>query len=314
MNCLKMKPFYPQHEIDNYLKLLENVNFSSVNTLRAYKNDLFEFFNVKSEDSTLKPFQFISVDQLKAFIFSRLSIWKDKKLSTRNRKIGALKSFFNYLFKEKKIEENLGTLIPSPKVPKKIPHFISFDEVLSCLSFLSNEIQAIHEDQKRKLNSSQTLFFLVLYGGGLRVSEACQLKWNNISFEKRSLRILGKGQKERIIVIPKIVCLSLKSFSEKYFSSSEFVFGDRELSPRTGYEWIRSIGKKAGLTKSLNPHALRHSYATHLLSSGANLRVIQTLLGHESLAATEKYTHLSLNHLYHVMENHHPLGKKIKPL
>ncbi len=314
MNCLKMKPFYPQVELDNYLKLLENVNFSSVNTLRAYKNDLLEFFNIKTKTSNSKPYQFISNDQLKAFIYSRLSIWKDKKLSTRNRKIGALKSFLNYLFNEKKIEENLGTMIPSPKVPKKIPHFISFDEVLSCLNFLSNEIQFTQEDQKRRLNSSQTLFFLVLYGGGLRISEACQLKWNHISFDKRSLRILGKGQKERIIIVPKIVSSALKSFSEKYHSSSEFVFGDQELPQRTGYEWIRSIGKKAGLTKTLNPHALRHSYATHLLSSGANLRVIQTLLGHESLAATEKYTHLSLNHLYHVMENHHPLGKKIKPL
>lgn len=288
-------------EISKYLKYMENVKFSSPHTLRAYKNDLSEIFN---EDSPQKAFE----EDLKKYLLSHLSIWKDKKLSTRNRKIGTLKSFMGYLFEEKITETNIAEALPSPKVPKKIPHFLSFDEVLSCLSFYKKSLnQEASEAEKIKIKQQQ-LLFLLLYGGGLRISEACQLKWSEINFLQKSLRIKGKGNKERIVILPDMVNEELKNC--KRHTETTFVFGEAPLNTRVGFEWIRQTGIKSGLIKNLHPHALRHSYATHLLTSGANLRVIQTLLGHESLVATEKYTHLSLNQLYHVMQTHHPLGKK----
>lgn len=297
-----MKINLPQ-EIAKYLKYMENVKSSSPHTLRAYKNDLSEIFNENSPQKS-------SAEDLKKYLLSHLSIWKDKKLSTRNRKIGTLKSFMGYLFEEKITETNIAEALPSPKVPKKIPHFLSFDEVLSCLQYFKNQMQKNSSELDLKKLRQQQLLFLLLYGGGLRISEACNLKWSEINLLQKSLRILGKGNKERIVIVPEMVIEELKKFKNKT-ENQTFLFGDAPLNTRVGFEWIRQTGVKANLIKHLHPHALRHSFATHLLTSGANLRVIQTLLGHESLVATEKYTHLSLNQLYHVMENNHPLGKKI---
>lgn len=290
-------------DISKYLKFMENVKSSSPHTLRAYKNDLAEIFNESTP-------QKMSEEELKKYLLSHLSIWKDKKLSTRNRKIGTLKSFMGYLFEEKITEVNIAEALPSPKVPKKIPHFLSFDEVVSCLQYFKNQMQKETSELELNRLKQKQLLFLLLYGGGLRISEACNLKWSEINLHQKSLRILGKGNKERIVIIPEMVIEELQKYKNK-LQNQTYIFGDAPLNTRLGFEWIRQTGVKANLIKHLHPHALRHSFATHLLTSGANLRIIQTLLGHESLVATEKYTHLSLNQLYHVMENHHPLGKKI---
>ena len=310
MNSIRFDPTKVQEEISNYLKYMENIKISSPHTLRAYKNDLAEFFP-KNHESITEP------TDLKSYIHSQLNVWKNLKLSSRNRKIGSLKSFLNYLFDKKLTDTRLSETVPTPKVPKKIPHFISFDEIQSCLNFLNeaiknSQIQNSRSTEDKNLPQQQLLLFLLLYGGGLRISEACNLQWENVSLSQRALRITGKGQKQRIVVLPEPINEHLKLYKQSLTYQTKFLFGDSSLNPRVGYNWIKNIGLKTGLINHLHPHALRHSYATHLLSSGANLRVIQTLLGHESLAATEKYTHLNLNQLYHTLENNHPLGKKIK--
>jgi integrase/recombinase XerC/integrase/recombinase XerD len=147
---------------------------------------------------------------------------------------------------------------------------------------------------------------LLLYGGGLRISEACSLRWSDMEMAgERSLRVAGKGGRQRVVTVPELTWSALQALPHE----GRFVFGGEcELSSRKAYEWVRQAGARAGLLKPLHPHALRHSYATHLLSSGADLRVLQELLGHRSLAATQKYTHLSLDHLARAMEKHHPLS------
>ncbi len=142
------------------------------------------------------------------------------------------------------------------------------------------------------------------------MSEACQLKWTNVDLEKKILRILGKGQKERLVALPDLTITELKRTNQ----SEIYVWGSKELNQRTAYSMIRTLGAKANLLRPLHPHALRHSFATHLLSSGANLRTLQELLGHQSLSATEKYTHLSVDQLARTMEKSHPLGNQLKPL
>ncbi|MEQ1724112.1 MAG: tyrosine-type recombinase/integrase, partial [Pseudobdellovibrio sp.] len=156
---------------------------------------------------------------------------------------------------------------------------------------------------------NQKTLFLLLYGGGLRISEACNLKWSDINFKEKRILILGKGNKERYAVLPSFCMDHLNAMFKKRESKNTYVFGDNPLNTRTGYEYIRTIGASAGLMKPLHPHSLRHSYATHLLTSGTNLRTLQTLLGHESLQATEKYTHLSVDHLARLIEQTHPLRK-----
>lgn len=217
------------------------------------------------------------------------SLWKNLAASSRGRKTACVRGFVKWLFAEKYVEDDFSTRLVAPKISQKLPHFLSVDEALAL-------IRALPEGPQRAL-------VLLLYGGGLRVSEAGGLRWKDLLAESKSLRVTGKGAKERVIALPDLVWREVKALERK----NEFVFGEA-LSNRKAYEWVRSAGRTANLLKPLHPHALRHSYATHLLTSGADLRVLQELLGHRSLAATQKYTHLSLDHLARAMEKHHPLS------
>ena len=300
-------------QIDNFLKYLENIESCSPLTLKAYRLDLSQAFEIDTENKkqsktnknkiNLKnqPLSFDSAEQLWLVCRERLSIWGNLSLASRNRKSATLKSFFNYLYLNKIIDKNYADQIVCPKVPKKIPHFISVDEVLSILTYIKNN--------KDNIQPQQETLFLLLYGGGLRISEACQLKWNQISFDEKKLTILGKGSKTRLVILPTF-CIDALSRYRKNNPQTVFVFGEKALNPRTGYEHIRSLGAAAGLMHPLHPHSLRHSFATHMLASGTNLRTLQKLLGHDTLQATEKYTHLNIDTLARIMDGAHPLAKK----
>lgn len=281
-------------EISKYLKYLENIESASPHTLRAYRLDLEQAFGtlITPQNSPETP-----EEDLKGLLRQALLGWSDLSPKSRNRKIATLKSFLNHLFEQQKISSALGLTLHSPKTPKKIPNFITLDEVFSLIQCL----EGLRDEKSKQV---RILFFL-LYGAGLRISEACSLEWKNVDLTSSRICVRGKGGKERWVALPKPLLPILKS--EKF--ATPYVFGDSPLDPRKGYEWIRGLGAQAGLIRPLHPHALRHSYATHLLSSGANLRVIQSLLGHSSLSATEKYTHLTLDHLHQSLETHHPLSK-----
>ena len=305
-----MSPKATALEIDNYLKYMENIKSASPHTLRAYKKDLSLFFDPVKYSKT-------NTIDLRNYLSAQLVSLGRLSMATRNRKVGCLKSFLNWMYETRLIDTALSEFYHSPKVPRKMPHFISFDEATSCISFLSKNKQLDIESLQKKL------LFLFLYGAGLRISEGCRLKFLDINEPEKKIVVRGKGGKERIVVCPEFVWIEwaryVQFLKKRYlsdFRKLEFVFlckpedeKSKPISERTGYSWIRAIGAGAGLTQSLNPHALRHSFATHLLNSGANLRVIQSLLGHSTLAATEKYTHLNLTQLYNTMERAHPLGK-----
>ena len=291
-----MKSFRIFENIDKYLKYMEFVESSSSHTIKAYALDLSQVFksDINSYKSDLNEAEIMDAVR-KAF-----NTWASLSLATRNRKAATLKSFFSWSFQEGVLEKDLSLSVTCPKVPKKIPHFISVDEALAVIHSLENE----------QLLKDKTLF-LLLYGGGLRISEACNLKWSHINISQRTLRILGKGKKERLVTIPSLTISALQDL-QKQSQISDYVFGDKPLNQRGAYEIIRKAGVRAQLLKPLHPHALRHSFATHLLSSGANLRILQELLGHESLQTTEKYTHLGIDHLARTMDQLHPLGKNSK--
>lgn len=276
--------------IDKFLKYHENIEVSSVLTLRAYRLDLKQAFIGK------KNKQINNYEEIWPVAREALSSWGRLSLASRNRKIATLKSFFNWLYQENLLQKNYASQLVCPKVPKKIPHFLSVDEVISVLKFLSTNTSEV----KTKA------LFLLLYGGGLRISEACNLTWKQIQWNEKRILVHGKGNKERFCIVPEITLQALKKLKK---DNTDFVFGDKPLNTRTGYQLIHDLGKKVGLTNALHPHALRHSFATHLLASGANLRTLQTLLGHESLQATEKYTHLSVDQLARLVEQTHPLSK-----
>jgi integrase/recombinase XerC/integrase/recombinase XerD len=280
---------------------------SSEHTSISYANDLSQFlsgagvqkilytsstlggsFQIQWKKNSAGESSDVAAEILKLIRESQTG-WKNLAASSRGRKTACVRGFVKWLFAEKILADDLSSRLVSPKVSQKLPHFLSVDEAMAL-------IKALPEGPQRAL-------VLLLYGGGLRVSEAAGLRWKDLVADSRSLRVKGKGAKERVVALPDLAWLSLKALDRK----NEFVFGEA-LSNRKAYEWVRQAGRTAKLLKPLHPHALRHSYATHLLTSGADLRVLQELLGHRSLAATQKYTHLSLDHLARAMEKHHPLS------
>lgn len=312
-----VKKLQLQNAISNFLKFMAFVKTASPLTLRAYWVDLSQAFDLPREalvegagpvgtkDFNIEGRLFRSAGpsftekELLNRARDAMNGWGRLSLASRNRKAATLKSFFGWCYQESLTESDLSTRVHCPKVPRKLPHFLSVDEIISITKSF-DEDDSIEE---------QALFYL-LYGGGLRISEACGLEWKRVS--GRQIRVLGKGSKERIVPLPDIVVKILKELRAQQAPKTPYVFGSEPLDTRKAFTWIRRRGEKAKLMKLLHPHALRHSYATHLLSGGANLRSLQELLGHDSLRATEKYTHLGMDQLARMMEKTHPLGKKAR--
>ena len=312
--CLKIRQYTYK-----YLKYLEFIKIVSSNTIKSYCIDLKQlllFFTPQTES-------FLSKEQIKLFmdlsqnkivdlkdscsisvkpkelqdilekaVNRSLKQWSHLSPASRNRKYACIKGFLKWLFVKGYIKTDLQSRIKLPQVPSRLPHYLSVDEALHLIKTLQKEAQ----------NTEDLLLILLLYGAGLRVSEACGLLWNQIDLEQGILRIKGKGNKERLAVMPELVSNLLKK--QKNQKGPLF---EKNSSTRRAFDRVRYWGQKAGLNKPLSPHILRHSFATHLLTSGSDLRTLQELLGHKSLSATQKYTHLSLSHLTRVLESHHPL-------
>ncbi len=282
--------------IDKYLKYQENIKNASVHTLIHYGRDLRQIFKEGQN-----PIKFsIAQNHLVSWVREAQGQWAHLSLSTRQRKASVAKSFLHWLFLENLTKQDFSHQIVAPKVPVKIPHFISVDEALQCLKSI----------QSRSQDSPAHLLFLLLYGGGLRISEACHLQSCDFDVYHGRIKVLGKGGKERWVHLPGTICQFIDEWMKKN-QGQKWIWGPQPLNPRTGYQWIRDLGNQAGLQQGLHPHALRHSYATHLLTSGADLRALQELLGHSSLTATQRYTHLSMDQLAQTMQTHHPMGKRL---
>jgi len=294
--------------MSKYLKYQTNIKSISSNTYKSYAIDLKQFISSLSqfdqEDRNPSNYK----DKNLAALHFALSSWSHHKAATRNRKHACVKSFLKWMHDQGHLPDPLDQHVICPKRPQKTPHFLSVDEVLSLLRYLKEQINKPGTPSEQFIQHRNYLLVLTLYSGALRVSEACELKWKNYSQSQAQIRVIGKGGKERIVSLPEKVNLEL-SVLERV---SDYIFSHNQkaLNPRSAYEIVRSSGAKCGLLKPLNPHALRHSLATHLLTGGMNLRTLQTLLGHKSLAATEKYTHLSVDKLGEVLRQAHPLEKK----
>lgn len=283
------------------------INNFSVHTIRAYKTDLGQAFCVPVK--SLMPLnqescQIKKLDDalLLKIVRQALTRWGELPNVSKNRKFACVKSFLNWLYKKKIIQSNLSNKIYSIKVQQKIPYFLSVDEVLTLFKCIQNNLNLAAPNESSLIKRDRALMTL-LYGGGLRVSEACNLKINNINPQLKSVKVLGKGSKERLVILPE----NLFKFIS-YDLKTELVLNP-PLTTRKAYNIVKYWGIKSNLSKPLHPHALRHSYATHLLAGGSDLRILQELLGHKSLQATQKYTHLNVDQLGMILEKHHPLSK-----
>lgn len=286
----------------NYLKLERGL---SDNSVKSYYYDLVLFKNFlvanKVNDT---PFNCKS-ETIKNYLYKSFS---DKKSRSQARSISAIKSFFNYLIFEGYIKESPISNIEAPKQEKKLPVVLTEDEIKN----LINSFDLNHGFGQRNKTIIE-----ILYGTGIRVSELVNLKLSNIFFKENIIKVIGKGNKERFVPLGEIASDEMKIYINDRnqlkidSKSSDVLFLNRygrRLTRSMIFKIISDASKRIGLDKKISPHTLRHSFATHLIKNGADLRTIQLILGHESITTTEIYTHLDTLHLEEVLKKYHPRG------
>lgn len=288
----------------NYLKLERGL---SMNSIESYEFDLIQFKNFIIENSINESPKKCSSSTVKRYLYKNFS---NKKSRSQARSISALKSFFNYLLFEGEIHSSPLNDIESPKIENKLPEVLTEDEIKRLISSVNLDSEF---GQRNKT------IIEVLYGTGIRVSELIELKLSNIFFKENILKVTGKGNKERFVPLGKIALIEIKKYlndRDKLKINSKFSdilflnrYG-RQLTRSMIFKVINDSSKNAEIDKKISPHTLRHSYATHLLKNGADLRTIQLILGHESITTTEIYTHLDTFHLEDVLKKYHPRENK----
>jgi len=284
----------------NYLKLERGL---STNSIKSYEYDLnlFKKF-IESNHISDTPVN-CRKETIRNYLYNNLS---NKKSRSQARSISAIRSFFNYLIFEGYIKNSPISDIELPRLEKKLP------EVLTEL-----EIEKLIKSFNIKENFGQRnrAIVEVLYGTGMRVSELVNLKLSNIFFKENIIKIIGKGNKERFVPLGRVASNEIREYLkirdnliiDSKFSDIVFLnrYG-RGLTRSMIFKIISDGYKRIGLNKKISPHTLRHSFATHLLKNGADLRTIQIILGHESITTTEIYTHLDTYHLEEVLKKYHP--------
>lgn len=285
-----------------YLKLERSL---AENSIEAYNNDVAKLFQYLETVEKVDSLKVITLKELRAFLVYLNEL--GAQASTQSRVVSGIKSFFGYLLQEELINTDPSELLETPKITRKLPDTLNIHEI----DLLINAIDASKPDGMRNKAIME-----VLYGCGLRVSELTDLRISNISEETEFIRVIGKGNKERIVPIGGTALKLLKIYREEVRvhqnikkGNEDFVFLNRfgtKLSRISIFNLIKSLAVIAGIRKSISPHTLRHSFATHLIEGGADLRAIQEMLGHASITTTEIYTHLDRDYLKTVITEFHP--------
>ena len=284
--------------IIKYLDYLEYEKKLSKNTIKSYQNDLESLYEYNKNILNL------SNKDIKNFIKESSNL-NSRSLAHR---ITVVKSFYNFLISEELIKNNPCSDIKMPKLPNKLPEYLTEEEVDRLLNVPLIDKYAYRNKAMLEL----------LYASGIRVSELVNLKINNIDFDSCIIRIIGKGSKERIVPINDTSIKYLYIYITEYRNQilnkkdSEYLFISNALKPisRQGFfKIIKNECIRAKIKKNVYPHILRHSFATHLLNHGANIRIIQELLGHEDISTTQIYTHLSNKVIKKDYEEYHPRSK-----
>jgi integrase/recombinase XerC len=295
-------------ELDSFLSHIKMERRLSAYTVRNYGQAIRDFSSwMKQYTRWDGEWEHLSPTQLKRFLIERQGTHSRR---TIHNHFSALKTYSRYLQTRKLIKKNPFTGIPLPKLNKPLPKFLTEKQMSLLLAGPMNLLE--NESLKPWLAWRDRLVLELLYGAGLRVSELANLNYGAIDFKRGVARILGKGNKERLCPLGKIAMLVLQKFRQEYAPSQSYdepvVLGNKKTRIRV--RQIQLMVKKylalAGLPLDLTPHKIRHSFATHLLNHGADLRLVQDLLGHASLSTTQVYTHVSLDRLKDAHNKAHP--------
>ena len=294
---------YEVNEFKNYLKLERSL---SNNSIDAYLLDIRKLTSYISENySTSLSIENINVSIIESFI--KYLFKSESSTYSQARIVSGLKSFFNYLLLEEKIDINPMELIDAPKLVRKLPETLSIQEIEII-------INAVDLDSKEGMRNKAILE--TLYSCGLRVSELVNLKVQNLFLDIGFIKVLGKGMKERLVPIGTKAAECIILYMKEYRININITEGfegylfinrrGKNLTRNMIFIIVKDLVKKAGLNKNISPHTFRHSFATHLIEGGADLRAVQEMLGHESITTTEIYTHLNKNYLKEVVNKFHP--------
>ena len=287
----------------DYLTMLRVERNLSPRTLEAYQRDLKHYLSF-IVDKDIISLSNISQMHIREYIRSLNE--KGLAASSIARIFSSIRSYHKFLSAENYVKENPTLILTSPKAPKKLPHVLMEEEISAIINAVVETFQYAKRDKA---------IIEMLYSCGLRVSELCALSLNNLYLNDDMIRIMGKGSKERLLPVGG----RAKNFLNDYLihcrpgiqkdKGSSSVFLSRNGNPLTRAminNILRKWSQVAGISKSVSPHTLRHSFATHLLEGGADLRFVQALLGHSDISTTQIYTHLDKHHLKEVYQTHHP--------
>lgn len=287
--------------LNKFIEYLENQKNYSKNTIKSYRKDIKQFINFLKEEK-IDDFENVSYDEFVKFIGKlKLNNFKEKSIG---RKVASIKSFYKFLLSRKYIKKNPALLIKSPKIPEKLPSFLTYNEILKILEIPDRNSWQFLRDKA---------IIELLYSTGIRVGEIANLKIEDINFVDEVIKVKGKGKKERIVPVGRPALSCLIEYIEKRPNKKErFVFLNKygkRLTERSIERLIKKYSLILGINKKITPHTFRHTFATHLLDRGADLRVVQELLGHERITTTQIYTHLTIEKLKQLYDKFHPRNK-----
>ncbi len=286
---------HPKEAFGLYLEIERNL---SPHSLRAYRQDL-EMFHVFLSDI---PLEKVDYRLLRRFLGHLKQQGYER--STIARRMATLRTYFRFLARERLVPGNPTLGVQSPKLTRKLPSFLDWDELQRLL--------AIPDESPLGLRDRALLE--LLYATGMRVGEIAELDIRRLDWEEAEIRVLGKGNKERMVLMSDNAMRHLRRYLDEARPalrprSTDRLFlnrGGTPLSPRSIHRMLTAHARKAGIAKAISPHTMRHTFATHLLEGGADLRVVQELLGHVSLSTTQIYTHVSQDRLKQVYQQAHP--------
>lgn len=298
-------------KFEEYLFVIKNY---SEYTVRAYIKDVTDFQQYIKINKLASNLLDIRRSRTCSYYVSEM-VKKGYEAKTINRKISSLRTFYNYLLKEGKVEVNYFKEVENVKTPKKLPSFVDETDMISILDSI---------DTKTDLGKRNRVLLELLYATGMRVSEVCNLEVNQINFYNNTIKVNGKGKKDRIVILYKGIAESLKYYVDFTRSNLLSISKDTEerkvfinykggkLTPRGVRKIINNLIDHCAVNKHVSPHMIRHSFATSLLNNGADLRIVQELLGHENLQTTQIYTHVSNESMKSAFEKSFPRAKKVK--
>lgn len=291
--------------IGEYMTMLKVERTLARNTLESYQRDLNQYHSFLKDDIKIKSIRNVTLGHIRTYL--RYLSDKAMAASSVKRAISTIRTYHNFLLAEGRMKDNPAQLLEAPKIPQKLPNILTIEEIDTILNIIPND---------KPMALRDLAIFEMMYSCGLRVTELCDIKTTDILWDSELIRVNGKGNKQRFVPIGPIARDNLKNYlnhkrpslADKNHNVVELFLSQngRKLTRMMIWILLKKWTDASNLQKKVSPHTLRHSFATHLLEGGADLRSVQEMLGHADISTTQVYTHLDKEHLKEVHRTFHP--------